>query len=251
MPCPSLREEEASPLSGKRTLAGLLIPDRYRLPAETYKRLWGQREGLNLGRLPAQAGSALIAQAQIQTCHRSTTRLCLACDNPLTIQFSTRFSLRGPQRMCACRNSSTAASISGAVWLEWLPAARFISTSPSLPNSRYRRSHTYPVSRLIPKLAHSSLIVCSSRSYSKMKRSFSSITLLAFHGMPPFYTPPEKLPSVRNAPGPFCQLCSRSVPRSLPPPSPPCSPQNIESKGREKMMMHLTQYVSFETILPV
>ena len=54
----------------------------------------------------------------------------------------TRFSLRGPQRMCACRNSTTARSLACAVWLGCRRGARFSSTSPASPRSRYRRSHT-------------------------------------------------------------------------------------------------------------
>ena len=51
-----------------------------------------------------------------------------------------------------------------------------------------------------------------SRSYSTTNRTFSSITLLAFHGMPSFYMPLGSLHSVRNAPGLVCQGSARSVP---------------------------------------
>ena len=44
--------------------------------------------------------------------------------------------------------------------------------------------------------------------------TFSSITLLAFHGMPSFYMPLGSLHTVRNAPGLFCQRSARSVPRA-------------------------------------
>ena len=48
----------------------------------------------------------------------------------------TRFSFRGPHRMCACRNSSTAASIPAAVWLGCRCAPRFRSSNPSNPSAR-------------------------------------------------------------------------------------------------------------------
>src|SRR5260370_6797347 len=63
-------------------------------------------------------------------------------------------------------------------------------------------------------------MVRSCNSCSKTNRSFSSITLLVFHGMRLFYTQLTKFCSVRDAPGPFCQGCARSVPQarcSLPP----------------------------------
>jgi hypothetical protein len=53
----------------------------------------------------------------------------------------------------------------------------------------------------MPNCSHSPLMVCSSRSYSSTNRAFSSITLLALHGMPSFYMPPGFLQSVRIAPG--------------------------------------------------
>jgi hypothetical protein len=43
-------------------------------------------------------------------------------------------------------------------------------------------------------------------------RTFSSITLLAFQGMPSLYTPSRIDHSVSNPPGLFCQPCARSVP---------------------------------------
>ncbi len=122
---------------------------------------------------------------------------------PASSRSSTRFNFRGPQRMCACRNSSTCCSISPGVWLGCRSALRFSSARPAHPDCRYRRSQTYPVSRAIPKLSHSSVMVCSSRSYSKTNRSFSSITLLAFHGM-------RSLVS-RARHRLQCQVCPRSI----------------------------------------
>src|SRR5712692_3412659 len=63
-------------------------------------------------------------------------------------------------------------------------------------------------------------MVRSRSSCSKTKRSFSSITLLVFHGMRLFYTQLPKFCSVRDAPGPFCQGCARSVPEPIPSPPP-------------------------------
>src|SRR5260370_27130019 len=57
-------------------------------------------------------------------------------------------------------------------------------------------------------------MVRSRSSCSKTKRSFSSITLLVLHGMRLFYTQLPKFCSVRDAPGPFCQGCARSVPQA-------------------------------------
>src|SRR5260370_646760 len=55
-------------------------------------------------------------------------------------------------------------------------------------------------------------MVRSRSSCSKTNRSFSSITLLVFHGMRLFYTQLPKFCSVRDAPGLICQGCARSVP---------------------------------------
>src|SRR5260370_6114461 len=63
-------------------------------------------------------------------------------------------------------------------------------------------------------------MVRSRSSCSKTKRSFSSITLLVFHGMRLFYTQLPKFCSVRDAPGLICQGCARSVPQLYPTPSP-------------------------------
>src|SRR6266849_6692554 len=60
-------------------------------------------------------------------------------------------------------------------------------------------------------------MVRSRSSCSKTKRSFSSITLLAFHGMRLFYTQLPKFCSVRDAPGLICQGCARSVPSGTTP----------------------------------
>src|SRR5216684_8236012 len=59
-------------------------------------------------------------------------------------------------------------------------------------------------------------MVRSRSSCSKTKRSFSSITLLVFHGMRLFYTQLPKFCSVRDAPGLICQGCARSVPSLSP-----------------------------------
>jgi hypothetical protein len=47
-----------------------------------------------------------------------------------------RFSLRGPQRMCASRSSSTARSISSPIWLGCERGARFNSIRPLIPYCR-------------------------------------------------------------------------------------------------------------------
>src|SRR5208337_1615210 len=149
----------------------------------------------------------------------SPTVLAAGHFRPGSSRSKMRFNLRGPQRICACRSSSTVRSISVGVWFGCRSAARFSSTSPATPTCRYRRNHAYPVSRAIPKLWQSSVMVCSSRSYSKTNRSFSSITLLAFHGMRSVLLALATACSVRDPPGLFCQGCSRSVPGV--PPSPP------------------------------
>src|SRR6266852_4586550 len=46
-----------------------------------------------------------------------------------------RLSLRGPQRMCACRNSSTICSSASGVWLLCRCVARLCSISPATPAS--------------------------------------------------------------------------------------------------------------------
>src|SRR6266700_5028895 len=62
-------------------------------------------------------------------------------------------------------------------------------------------------------------MVCSPKSCSQINRSFSSITLLAFHGMrAPCLQRQPLAHSVRNPPGLFCQPCARSVPEG------PCHP---------------------------
>jgi len=68
-------------------------------------------------------------------------------------------------------------------------ARRFRSAGRLSRGLRYRlRTRHTRFSRAIPKLWQSSVMVCSSRSYSKTNRSFSSITLLAFHGMRSLYS---------------------------------------------------------------
>src|SRR5216683_6646715 len=85
-------------------------------------------------------------------------------------------------------------------------------------------------------------MVRSRSSCSKTKRSFSSITLLVFHGMRLFYTQLPKFCSVRDAPGPFCQGCARSVPPSVPPPSP---------LFPEVLILKEVKVVCFDTLLQV
>lgn len=82
-------------------------------------------------------------------------------------------------------------------------AARFNSINPPTPCARFRRSHRYPVSLEIPKLWHSSLIVCSSLSYSKTNRSFS------FHHAARFPRRAVLLHAIVLSRE--CQECSRSV----------------------------------------
>jgi len=63
-------------------------------------------------------------------------------------------------------------------------------------------------------------------------RTFSSITLLAFQGMPFFYTPSLIDHSVRYAPGLFCQGSARSVPV---PGYPPPPHESLESAGSHEI----------------
>jgi hypothetical protein len=58
-----------------------------------------------------------------------------------------------------------------------------------------------------------SVIVRSSRSYSKTESTFSTITLLALQGVPFSYRLSKIDPSVRNLPGLLCQGCDRFVPK--------------------------------------
>src|SRR5712692_8888813 len=85
-------------------------------------------------------------------------------------------------------------------------------------------------------------MVRSRSSCSKTKRSFSSITLLVFHGMRLFYTQLPKFCSVRDAPGPFCQGCARSVP-DLQAPLPLCFPQVL--------ILKVVKVLCFDTLLQV
>src|SRR5216684_8631077 len=85
-------------------------------------------------------------------------------------------------------------------------------------------------------------MVRSRSSCSKTKRSFSSITLLVFHGMRLFYTQLPKFCSVRDAPGPFCQGCARSVPPGVVPPSPLFS---------QVLILKVVKVLCFDTLLQV
>jgi len=86
---------------------------------------------------------------------------------------STRFNLRGPQRMCAWRSSRTCCSISPRSGSHAAPPPA--SVPPAQPlRLPYRRNQTLPSFPRYPKLWQSSVMVCSSRSYSKTNRSFSS-----------------------------------------------------------------------------
>src|ERR1700756_1809142 len=137
---------------------------------------------------------------------------------PGSSRSNTRFNFRGPQLMCAPRRSSTISSIFFGVWLSCRRGARLCSKSPSQLLALYRRNHTYPVSREISYLRHSSLIVRWPCSYSNTNRSFSSITLLFFHGMRSVLLAPAIVRSVRYPPGLFCQGSARSVPSARHPP---------------------------------
>src|SRR5229473_6669344 len=86
-------------------------------------------------------------------------------------------------------------------------------------------------------------MVRSRSSCSKTKRSFSSITLLAFHGMRLFYTQLPKFCSVRDAPGLICQGCARSVPLIYRPPSPPGFSQVL--------ILKVVKVLCFDTLLQV
>src|SRR6266849_10331576 len=85
-------------------------------------------------------------------------------------------------------------------------------------------------------------MVRSCNSCSKTRRSFSSITLLVFHGMRLFYTQLPKFCSVRDAPGPFCQGCARSVPGCWVPPSPLFS---------QVLILKAVKVLCFDTLLQV
>src|SRR5579864_9560216 len=132
---------------------------------------------------------------------------------------STHLSFRGPQLMCPRRSSSTIRSISFSVWFPCRCVARLRSNSPSNPISRYRRNHTYPVSRAISYLWHSSLIVRCRCSYSMTNRSFSSITLLALHGMRSFLLAPafalQCQGSARSVLSGICPVCTDLPPLPL------------------------------------
>src|SRR5260370_8694490 len=66
----------------------------------------------------------------------------------------------------------------------------------------------------------SSVIDFSPASYSRINRSFSSMTLLAFHGIDaPFSKRRPFTHSVRSPPGPICQPSARSVPVYAPLPT--------------------------------
>src|SRR5215472_13386212 len=86
----------------------------------------------------------------------------------------------------------------------------------------------------MPNWRHRSVIDCSSRSYSKTKRSFSSITLLAFEGIRTFY--------VRHVPGPN--------PGDYPPPPPGIFgyPQRI---CRKNALANRTNQVRYSQLLSV
>src|SRR5258708_13832643 len=86
-------------------------------------------------------------------------------------------------------------------------------------------------------------MVRSCNSCSKTNRSFSSITLLVFHGMRLFYTQLPKFCSVRDAPGPFCQGCARSVPPQQRYPPPPGFSQVL--------ILKVVKVLCFDTLLQV
>jgi len=69
-----------------------------------------------------------------------------------------------------------------------------------------------------PKSSQSSVIVRSSRSYSKTKRARSSIALLVFQGIASLQNIPTMPQCVNNAPGLFCQQSPRFIPFSGTPP---------------------------------
>jgi len=188
--------------------------------------------------------------AVFRRCLRATTNPSRFSNSPIVLaaghlrpawsRSNTRFNFRGPQRMCACRNSKTSCSISPGVWLGCRSALRFRSSSPATPDCRYRRSQTYPVSRAIPKLWQSSVMVCPSRSYSKTNRSFSSITLLAFHGMRSLVSRARhrlqcqdcsrsNLSGIR----PVCTICSEAPPPLLPRLQVKKSEDRKRTKGRQ------------------
>src|SRR5258708_39594015 len=85
-------------------------------------------------------------------------------------------------------------------------------------------------------------MVPSRSSCSKTKRSFSSITLLVFHGMRLFYTQLPKFCSVRDAPGLICQGCARSVPIYRPPLPPGFS---------QVLILKVVKVLCFDTLLQV
>ena len=71
------------------------------------------------------------------------------------------------------------------------------STSPSLPFSRNRSIHLYPVVGLMPKRRHSSRTLAPSWLASCTNSCLCIIGVLFFHGIPLFYSPsfpPKKCP---------------------------------------------------------
>src|SRR6266446_5699905 len=80
-----------------------------------------QREGLVVPRRKRCSSAPMVLVAG---------QLC-----PGSSRSRMRLSLRGPQRMCACRNSSTICSSASGVWLLCRCVARLCSISPATPAS--------------------------------------------------------------------------------------------------------------------
>ena len=150
----------------------------------------GMRQRLRVWRGLAAASSAPLPTLPASAALRSCSPPATSC--PGSSRSSTRFSLRGPQRMCASPQLQHRSSISSGVWFHavaWLGSAPPALPTP-LPDTA-ATTHTRSPARS-RNVWHSSLIVCCRCSYSNTNRSFSSITLLFLHGMRSFYS---RLPS--------------------------------------------------------
>src|SRR3954466_5561990 len=84
---------------------------------------------------------------------------------------------------------------------------RLCSTSPSGPNSRYRRSHLCPVCREIPNSAHSSVRLLPFRTAHSTNWSFKLMARCSFQGIHPLNTVSDVLTLL-------CQRCPGTAPVS-------------------------------------
>src|SRR5262249_47618031 len=100
-------------------------------------------------------------------------------------------SLRAPQLGWRFLASAMASTTAAAVWCGLCRGARDRSSSPANPHFLNRSSHLCPVTRLIPKRWHSSVIVNRSSSAASTNRLRSRIFVVSLQGI----GPPPKTPS--------------------------------------------------------